>query len=128
MTETGRLLVTGSIALIGVASSVWLWRQAPRNGKPWGGNELLRGDRPWRRLGAAMVGFVGVMFFAGTNFLDAKASPRDYVLFWFVLLLLILWMCILALVDTFHTLKLRSQQRRRRRQPGQTSATQPGRE
>jgi hypothetical protein len=106
------MMLTGGIALFGIVCSVWLYRQAPRGGRPWADNELLRGDRPWRRLGAVMVGFVALMYFAGANFLSAERSPRHYVLFWLGVLLMILWMCILALVDTLHTLRLKSMQLR----------------
>ncbi len=113
MTDPARLILTGGITLTGLACSAWLYRQSPRGGQPASENELLRGDRPWRRLGAVLVGFVALMYFAGTNFLSAERAPRHYLLFWAGVLLMILWMCILALVDAWHTLKLKAKHLRR---------------
>jgi hypothetical protein len=54
------------------------------------------------------------MYFAGANFLSAERAPRQYVLFWLGIALMILWMCVLALVDALHTLKLKARHLRRR--------------
>jgi hypothetical protein len=112
MDSARQLIFSGVLSSMGLICAVWLWRQAPGS-KSVSSNELLRGDRPWRRLGAALVALVAVAFFAGTNFLKAEQAPKVYVAFWCVVLVLIIWMCILALVDVRYTLRLGAQQLRR---------------
>ncbi len=74
---------------------------------------MLRNERPWRRLGAALVALVAVAFFAGANFLKADQAPRVYLAFWCVVLVLIVWMCVLALVDARYTIRMGSRELRR---------------
>jgi hypothetical protein len=128
MIETGRLVGTGLVGLAGLACSVWLWRQSSAGGLPGRNNELLRGDRPWRRLGAAIVGFVSVIFFAGANFIDAKRFPRSFAWFWVLVLALVLWLCGLAVVDAVHTYRLRLRILNRQRRERTESSATPHRE
>jgi hypothetical protein len=128
MIVTGRLAGTGAVALAGLACSVWLWRQSSVRGPAVRGNELLRGDRPWRRLGAAIVGFVSVIFFAGANFIDARRTPRSFAWFWLLVLALVLWLCGLAVVDALHTYRLRLKILKRQRQERTESSVTPHRE
>lgn len=112
MESARQLILSGAISTVGLVCAVWLWRQAA-GPKSASRNELLRGDRPWRRLGAALVALVAVAFFAGTNFLKPDRAPRAYIAFWCVVLVLIVWMCILALVDARYTIRMGVQQLRR---------------
>ena len=72
-------------------------------------NPFLIQDRPWRRLGAAICGLVSVMFFVGVNFLDSKREPVTYLVFWIVVFLLILWLCLLVGIDILRTQRLRAE-------------------
>ena len=72
-------------------------------------NPFLVQDRPWRRLGAAICGLVSVMFFVGVNFLDSKREPVTYLVFWIVVFLLIVWLCLLVGIDILRTQRLRAQ-------------------
>ncbi len=71
-------------------------------------NPFLVQDRPWRRLGAAICGLVSVMFFVGFNFLDSKREPVTYLVFWIVVFLLIVWLCLLVGIDILRTQRLRA--------------------
>lgn len=61
------------------------------------------GDRPWRRLGAGICLLVGVMFAIGLAGLNPRTSPRSFTWYWIVVLLLILWLCGLAIKDLLYT-------------------------
>jgi hypothetical protein len=124
MIETGRLMGTGLIGLAGLGCSVWLWKQSSARGPAAQNNELLRGNRPWRRLGAVIAGFVSVIFFAGANFIDARRTPRSFAWFWLLVLALVLWLCGLAVVDAVHTYRLRLKILHRRQQ-GRTETSDP---
>jgi peptidoglycan/LPS O-acetylase OafA/YrhL len=128
MIEPVRFVGTGLIGLAGLGCSVWLWRQSSARGQPRRNNELLRGDRPWRRLGAAIVGFVSVIFFAGANFIDVRQSPRSFAWFWLLVLVLVLWLCGLAVVDAVHTYRLRLKILHRERRERSESPATPHRE
>ena len=59
--------------------------------------------RPWRALGAAICGLVGVMSFAGVLWIDWRNTPRVFLAFWATILVLLLWLCGLALLDLTRT-------------------------
>lgn len=122
------MMGTGVVGLAGLACSVWLWRQASPRVQPKRHNELLGGERPWRRLGAAIVGFVSVIFFAGANFIDARRFPRSFAWFWLLVLVLVLWLCGLAVVDAVHTYRLRMKilNRERRQRAASSPHAAPG--
>lgn len=61
------------------------------------------GDRPWRRLGAGICLLVGVMFAVGLARLNPHSGPRSFTWYWIVVLLLILWLCGLAIKDLLYT-------------------------
>jgi len=100
---------TGLVASIGYLFWARRNRQGRgRNGKAIDPNPFLIQDRPWRRLGAAICAIVSVMFFVGVNLLDAKREPITYVVFWVVVFLLILWLCLLVGIDLLRTQRLRA--------------------
>lgn len=63
----------------------------------------IGGYRPWRRVGAAICLLIAVMYIVGISRLNAEASPRTFILYWITILLLVLWLCALALKDLLYT-------------------------
>jgi hypothetical protein len=66
----------------------------------------LQGDRPWRRVGAVLCLVVGVMFLAGVWWLDdrvAREQPLLFTVYWSLILLLLVWLCVLAFRDVMYT-------------------------
>lgn len=106
------MIVSGLFSAAGLFGSVWYIRRSLRRramlsrDRERQANASLFVDRPGRRLGAAIVGFVSVMFFCGVNFLDVKAAPLTYMVFWCVMAVMLLWLCGLALADMLHTRRL----------------------
>lgn len=68
-------------------------------------HELLL-NRPWRKLGAAIVLVVAVMFTLGLYVLDLKGGPVVFVAYWLTVLVLIVWLCILAIRDVLYTRRI----------------------
>lgn len=69
------------------------------------------GERPWRRLGGGICVVLGVMFAVGVWLVDIPERPRPYAAFWLVMLVLVAWLCVLAVRDLAYT---RRQQAARR--------------
>lgn len=61
------------------------------------------GGRPWRKLGAAICVVVAVMFVAGVYLLDGKPPRHIFLAYWILILVLVMWLCGLALKDLLHT-------------------------
>lgn len=105
-------LLSGS----GLVVSIWYLLRARRsrhdlrpNRAAADPNPFLVQDRPWRRLGAAICGLVSVMFFVGVNLLDSKREPVTYLVFWVVVFLLIIWLCLLVGIDILRTQRLKAE-------------------
>lgn len=66
------------------------------------------GDRPWRRVGAVLCLVIAVMFVVGAYLVDVPARPqaRAYAAYWLVLMVLVFWLCGLAIKDVRHTRRL----------------------
>jgi uncharacterized membrane protein len=60
-----------------------------------------------RSLGMAIMALISVVFFVGANDLSPDSHPRVALLFWVVLLILLLWLCLLAFVDLAEARELR---------------------
>jgi len=75
----------------------------------------LSGDRPWRRRGAAVCALVCVLFHLGLHHVDPARRPRLFLALWIVVLLLVGWLCLLALADMVYTRKQTQQALRRSR-------------
>ncbi|MEK6676154.1 MAG: hypothetical protein AABZ47_10930 [Planctomycetota bacterium] len=74
----------------------------------------LQGHRPWRTVGAAICVVLVVMFVAGERVFDvptATLHPRAFILFWLVMLVLVVWLCLLAVQDILYTRRLVAQWR-----------------
>jgi len=100
------------LALTGGALFAWHYRRPP----PLPADETLdlRGDRPWRRVGAVLCLVVSLMFVAGLYLVDVYAFAAWYALYWLVLLFLVLWLCVLAVRDVLYTRHLIERQRVKR--------------
>lgn len=70
--------------------------------------ELYDRRRRRRTLGMAMMALISVVFFFGANFLNPQVYPPLAVAFWAVLLVLLMWLCLLALADLGDVRRLRS--------------------
>ncbi len=70
-------------------------------------------ERPWRRVGAGICILLGVMFPLGAYLLDDHPRPKVYASYWSVMMVLVLWLCALALRDVAHKRKVIRLRRRR---------------
>ena len=61
--------------------------------------ELYEQRRRRRTLGMTIMALISVAFFLGANFINPQVRPRAALAFWLVLLILLVWLCGLALVD-----------------------------
>lgn len=70
------------------------------------------------------------MFILGVWLLDASKAPGLYLLYWLVMMVLVAWVCALAVKDVLHTRRLVSQwrmeqERDRRRMYGASARREP---
>jgi hypothetical protein len=56
-----------------------------------------------RYTATTLVAAISVAFFVGVNFLDETASPLFFVGFWLGVIVLLVWLCTLALADLRQT-------------------------
>jgi uncharacterized membrane protein len=66
----------------------------------------LSGDRPWRKLGAVIMLLLAVMFVLGIYVLDEHRGVWFYALYWLIMMMLVLWLCVLAVRDVVYTRQL----------------------
>jgi len=78
-------------------------------------------ERPWRRVGAGICVVLGVMFPLGVYLLDEHPPPKVYAGFWSVMMVLVLWLCVMALRDVAYTRRV-MRSRRRGSAPGKSGA------
>jgi threonine/homoserine/homoserine lactone efflux protein len=64
----------------------------------------------------AIMALISVAFFLGVNFVDAEANPRVALWFWIALLSMLVWLCVLALIDLSELRRLRNRLREAARQ------------
>jgi len=69
--------------------------------------ELYEQRRRRRTLGMTIMALISVAFFLGANFINPQVRPRAALAFWLVLLILLVWLCGLALVDLADLRRLR---------------------
>lgn len=69
-----------------------------------------------RNLGMAVMVVVSAATFLGVNLMDHQPSPIVFGYYWLVVLLMIAWLCLIALADIRHTLRLHRTWRNRRSQ------------
>jgi amino acid permease len=68
--------------------------------------DALGGFRPWRRLGAAICLVLAAMFVCGVYLMDARTPSRVFAAYWLVMLVLVVWLCALAVKDVLHTRRM----------------------
>ncbi|MBI1827093.1 MAG: hypothetical protein HY287_14445 [Planctomycetes bacterium] len=104
-----KLILTLGILVIGLSFGLiyflWgAWREADAS-------QTIFGDRPWRRLGAAIAAVTAVMFAVGAYAVDIPDRPGPYAVYWIVLLGMVVWLGVLAVKDVRHTRRIVQQWR-----------------
>lgn len=116
-----KFMLSAFILVTGCACAWRYWRMPE-----CGSDSLpLRGHRPWRRVGAGICLVLAIMFVLGANLVDIPDRPRIYGAFWIVMLLLLLWLCGLAIKDLRYTRRLLLERRDRRRTTGRFGPPHP---
>ncbi len=64
-----------------------------------------------RSFGMVIVVVVSTATFVGINFLDPLSGPRQFGYYWLIVLLMVMWLCGLALADIRQTLCMHRQWR-----------------
>ena len=59
-----------------------------------------------RSFGMVIVVVVSTATFVGINFLDPLSGPRQFGYYWLIVLLMVLWLCGLALADIRQTFRV----------------------
>ena len=113
-----------AIVLVAGLMCAWFYGRTPRmmrsRSKPESGNDSPRrvDDRPWRSVGAAICVVVAIMFVVGVAAVDIPQRPRAYAAYWLVILVLLLWLCCLAIKDVLYTRRLLAELQRNRKLHG----------
>lgn len=83
----------------GATFAVFYLRGLPVTGDVAG----LLEDRPWRKVGAVIAVLLSIMFVVGVEFLGTGGGPGTYLAYWLVMLVLVIWLCVLAIRDVMYT-------------------------
>lgn len=94
-----KFLASAGILVI-AATVAWLYLGRGRSDRS---HASLFGDRPWRRVGAAICLLIAVMFVIGIYVVDIPERPIPYALYWLIILGLVVWLCVLAVRDFLYT-------------------------
>ena len=92
-------VVCGAGLIGSVAYLVW-WLRWRRGVESVSASPFDR--RPWRPVGAALCGLISIWMFVGLYALTWD-NPIALALYWLLLLLLIVWLCLLAARDLLYT-------------------------
>ena len=103
-----KLLVSAFILSMGF---VWTWLYLRKLTPARASAPSLGGARPRRRLGAAICFVLSIMFVLGAHLVDVPDHPRVYAAYWVVMLVLLLWLCMLALKDVRYTRRVLNNRR-----------------
>ena len=68
--------------------------------------EGVRNRAHRRSFGMVIVVVVSTATFVGINFLDPLSGPRQFGYYWLIVLLMVMWLCGLALADIRQTLRV----------------------
>lgn len=94
-------LLISIMVLATAATLAWIYlRKAPPKESP---RYPFAGDRPWRKIGAALCLLISVMFVLGIYVVDIPDRPVPYAIYWLIMLGLVVWLFVLALRDIMYT-------------------------
>ncbi len=110
------LFLTGLVSGLGLAAPLVYFGKRlmqgdpDRDREPWaqvGMLSVFYRRRRRRTLGMSMMAVISVVFFIGANFVNPTPHPHASLLFWVVLLILLVWLCVLAMMDLAEVGRLR---------------------
>lgn len=108
-------VVASILILLGGVACAWLYLgKPPVSPDDTSRFAALAADRPWRRLGAAICLLLSIMFVVGLYAVDVPANPKAYAAFWLIIMVLVLWLCVLAIKDVLHTRRILQEWRQAR--------------
>ncbi len=96
-----KLLTSIAVLATGIACA-WFYLRGPTVRRDPDSHPFA-GDRPWRRLGAAICLLLAVMFVIGIYAVDIPDRPIPYALYWIIMLGLVVWLFTLAVRDVVYT-------------------------
>ena len=96
-----QLFFSIGILIVGIGCAVVYFRKPSEN--PVSHTAAFVGDRPWRRVGAAICAVLAIMFVVGVYVVDVPQRPTPYALYWLVMLVLVVWLLGLVIKDVAHT-------------------------
>lgn len=96
-----KLLLCLLILASGITVGLTYFRSAAAKKK--GAPSSIGGHRPWRKLGAAICLVLAVMFVGGVYLMEPENSPKVFLAYWAIMLVLVVWLFALAFKDLLHT-------------------------
>ncbi len=107
---------------LSIAGGYWLVRRSSVAAEPgwWDRLDTREGvsKRARRRsFGIVLVVVVSTATFVGMNSLDPLSGPRQFGYYWLIVLLMVMWLCGLALADIRQTLRVHRRWRMRHSGP-----------
>ena len=107
---------------LSIAGGYWLARRSSAAAQPgwWERLDTPEGviKRARRRsFGIVLVVVVSTATFVGMNSLDPLSGPRQFGYYWLIVLLMVMWLCGLALADIRQTLRVHRRWRMRHSGP-----------
>ena len=105
-----KLLMSAAVLVTGFTCA-WFYLRRPAI-RPSRAAHPFAGERPWRRVGAAICLLLSVMFVAGVYAVDIPDRPVPYAVYWIIMLGLVVWLFALAVRDVMYTRKLIQRWRR----------------
>jgi len=105
-----KFLMSAAVLFTGFACA-WFYLRRPAI-RPNRATHPFAGERPWRRVGAAICLLLSVMFVAGVYAVDIPDRPVPYAIYWIIMLGLVVWLFALAIRDVKYTRKLIQRWRR----------------
>ncbi len=111
-TTTEFVFSAGILGLgLSIAAAYMLLRSSSATAEPgwWDRLDTPEGVRirvHRRSFGMVIVSVVSTATFVGINFLDPLSGPRQFGYYWLIVLLMVMWLCGLALADIRQTLRV----------------------
>ena len=105
-----KLLLSVAVLVTGFTCA-WFYLRRPAI-RPACPTHPFAGERPWRRVGAAICLLLSVMFVVGVYAVDIPDRPVPYAVYWIIMLGLVVWLFALAVRDVMYTRELIQRWRR----------------